>query len=95
MPTTTGEAIRYLEDNGFSLLRQKGSHRCYGNGNLRITIMYYNSNKHLICPRKNKEVNNIVEQAIKQSQNAISTTGLGNGITPKRARNSHDSSKRL
>lgn len=34
--------IKVLEQKGFNFIRQKGSHRLYRKGNLRVTVPYHN-----------------------------------------------------
>jgi len=36
------QMIKILEKNGFTFVRQKGSHRLYKKGDLRITVPYHN-----------------------------------------------------
>ena len=36
------QMIKILEKNGFTFVRQKGSHRLYKKGELRITVPYHN-----------------------------------------------------
>lgn len=36
------QMIKVLEQKGFKFIRQKGSHRLYRKGNLRVTIPYHN-----------------------------------------------------
>lgn len=36
------QMIKVLEQKGFKFVRQKGSHRLYRKGDLRVTIPYHN-----------------------------------------------------
>lgn len=36
------QIIKVLERKGFRFVRQKGSHRLYKKGNLRVTVPYHN-----------------------------------------------------
>lgn len=36
------QIIKALEENGFDFVRQKGSHRLYRKGDLRVTVPYHN-----------------------------------------------------
>lgn len=36
------QIIKVLERQGFKFIRQKGSHRLYRKGNLRVTIPFHN-----------------------------------------------------
>ena len=36
------QIIKVLEHKGFSFVRQKGSHRLYKKGNIRVTVPYHN-----------------------------------------------------
>lgn len=36
------QVIKVLEEKGFRFIRQKGSHRLYRKGQLRVTIPYHN-----------------------------------------------------
>lgn len=36
------EMIKILEERGFVFVRQKGSHRLYIKGDLRVTVPYHN-----------------------------------------------------
>ena len=36
------ELVKILKKKGFNLVRQKGSHRLYRKGNLRVTLPYHN-----------------------------------------------------
>ncbi len=36
------KAIKLLEKRGFRFVRQKGSHRLYKKGELRVTVPYHN-----------------------------------------------------
>ena len=35
------KVIRFLEKNGFRFIRQKGSHRLYRKGELRVTVPFH------------------------------------------------------
>ena len=35
------QMIKVLEENGFTFIRQKGSHRLYRKGSLRVTVAYH------------------------------------------------------
>lgn len=49
--------IKVLEQRGFMFIRQKGSHRLYRKGDLRVTIPYHNQDL------KSGTLNSILKQA--------------------------------
>lgn len=51
------KVIRLLEKEGFRFVRQKGSHRLYKKGELRVTVPYHNKDL------KPGTLHNILKQA--------------------------------
>ena len=56
---TAKEAETLLLQKGFSLVRQKGSHRIYRKGNIRMIIPFHNGK--VLHPKIAKEVYQIIE----------------------------------
>ena len=54
------EAIKLLENRGFKLLNQVGSHLKYGKDKYRVTLVCHSSAKELIHPRTKKKVEELV-----------------------------------
>ncbi len=54
---TPREVVRILERGGFTFVRQKGSHRMYVKGHLRVTVAYHNA------PLKRRTLKHIIKQS--------------------------------
>lgn len=59
---TTGQAIKLLTDAGFTELNQVGSHKKFGKGNHRFTIVYHNSPKEPFNRTAEKKLRNLLKQ---------------------------------
>ena len=55
------EAVKLVQENGFVLSRQTGSHAQYFKNKLRITIPIHNND--ILHPRIVKQILNTIEQA--------------------------------
>lgn len=58
---TAKDAEKRLFESGFSLLRQKGSHRIYGKGGYRITIPFHAGK--ILHPKIVKEIFETIQEA--------------------------------
>lgn len=62
MALTTGEAIKLFTQAGFTELNQVGSHRKFGKGDFRFTIIYHRSPKEELCRTSEKKLRNLLKQ---------------------------------
>lgn len=59
---TVGEAIKILLKNDFVFLNQVGSHKKYGRGSERITIVFHKSPKEIVHSRTEKQINTLCKK---------------------------------
>ncbi len=57
---TVGEAIKELINKGFVELNWVGSHRKFGKGDKRITIVYHKSPKEELHPKTKKQLQKLL-----------------------------------
>ena len=66
---TVGEAIKLLQEAGFTELNQVGSHKKFGKGVYRFTIVYHRSPKEELHKPTQKKLNNLLKQVKDESAN--------------------------
>lgn len=64
---TTGEAIKLLEEHGFTLLHQTGSHMKYGRTNSdgnkdRVCVVNHGTKKYHVHWKEEKQIKKLIEK---------------------------------
>lgn len=62
MSITVGKAIKELESRGFQFLNQVGSHRKYGKGSERVTLVFHSSPKEILHKKTEKELKTLLKR---------------------------------
>lgn len=69
MALTTGEAIKLLTKAGFTEMNQVGSHRKFGKGEHRFTVVYHRSPKETMCRTSEKKLHNLLNKLKGENNN--------------------------